>query len=73
VKIALSKWEFIGVGALKEHSWANGNQRFCMYLPPFCRSYLQKCNTFKVCGRPKKSSTFKGKCAVNTENFIYDL
>ena len=44
-----------------------------------CRSYLQKCNTFKVGTLQAKlntlneSSTFKGKCAVNAENFICEL
>jgi len=26
---------------LKEYSWANGNQRFCMYLPMFAKIIFQ--------------------------------
>ena len=79
VNIALSKCEFIGVAAFERTKLGIQKSVFSHIFVSICRSYLQKCNTFKVCCRPnsigtlKKSSTFKGNCVVNAENLICDF
>ena len=61
---------------LKEHSWAYGNQRFCM-LPVFaeiiCKMQYFQSTLHAKLNILKKSSTFKGKCAVNAEIFLCNL
>ena len=61
VNIVLLKCEFIGVAAFQ-----STNKSFVKMQ--YFQSMLQaEPNTLK------ESSTFKGKCAVNAENFICDL
>ena len=68
------KGEFIVVAAFERPLWDIQKSPFLHVLAFICRSYLQKCNTFKVgCNTLKKSSTFKGKFVVNSENFICNL
>ena len=76
VNIVLSKCEFIGVAAFESTQLGIWKLAFSHVFASICRSYLQKCNTFKVrckLNSCKESSTFKCKCVVNPENFICDL